>query len=380
MSAYHKVILSLGSNIGDRKEYLQTAVENIHQRIGLISIISSIFETPSWGFESDPFYNIALCANTHLPAQQVLQECMLIEEQMGRTRKNTNGYAARVIDIDLIFFDEEIIESQTLTLPHPLMQERFFVLDPIAEIAPDFKHPILQQTVLQLKEICKDESKTKKIGHLVNPKIYFDFSGINFLAIEGNIGAGKTTLTQKIATDFNAKEILERFADNPFLPKFYEDPTRYAFPLEMSFLADRYSQLSDDLSQFNLFSDFVIADYYIFKSLLFAQVTLEDDEIRLYRNVFDIMYKDTSKPNLYVYLYQDTERLLQNIAKRGRSYEQNIPADYLDKINSGYSEFIKSLPQENVLVIDVTEKDFVENQQDYLDILQEIAKKIKQVD
>ncbi len=198
----------------------------------------------------------------------------------------------------------------------------------------------------------------------------------NYIAFEGNIGAGKTTLVQKIAEDFNAKTVLERFADNPFLPKFYKDQNRYAFPLEMSFLADRYQQLSDDLAQFDLFKDFVIADYHIFKSLIFAKITLAEDEYRLYRNLFDIIYKEMPKPDLYVYLYQNTTRLLHNIRKRGRSYEQNIPADYLDKINNGYLEYIKSQTDLNVLIIDVSDRDFVKKHEDYLFILNEIQRVI----
>ena len=159
----------------------------------------------------------------------------------------------------------------------------------------------------------------------------------NYIAIEGNIGAGKTSLAKLLSDQFNAKVVLERFADNPFLPKFYEDKERYAFPLEMSFLADRYQQLSDDLAQFDLFKNFIVSDYYIFKSLIFAQVTLSKDEYFLYRKMFDLMYKEITKPDLYVYLYQNTDRLLENIKKRGRDYEQNIEKDYLKKIQEGYS-------------------------------------------
>ena len=196
------------------------------------------------------------------------------------------------------------------------------------------------------------------------------------IAVAGNIGAGKTTLVHKIASDFNAKTVLERFADNPFLPKFYKDQNRYAFPLEMSFLADRYQQLSDDLAQFDLFKDFVVADYHIFKSLIFAKVTLQEDEYRLYKTMFDIIHKEMPKPDLYVYLYQNTERLLGNIKKRGRSYEQEIPADYLEKINQGYLDYIKTQTDLNVLIIDVSDLDFVKKQEDYIIVLGSIKKKL----
>ncbi|MEZ0131187.1 deoxynucleoside kinase, partial [Flavobacterium sp. LBUM151] len=139
-------------------------------------------------------------------------------------------------------------------------------------------------------------------------------------------------------------------------------------------LADRYQQLSDDLAQFDLFKDFIVADYHIFKSLIFAKITLQEDEYRLYRNLFDIIYKEMPKPDLYIYLYQNTGRLLENIKKRGRNYEQNIEGEYLDKINNGYLEYIKSQTDLNVLIIDVSNRDFVKNHEDYLFILNEIQK------
>ena len=142
----------------------------------------------------------------------------------------------------------------------------------------------------------------------------------------------------------------------------------------MSFLADRYKQLSDDIAQYDLFKEFVVADYHISKSLTFAKVTLPEDEFELYRRFFNVIYKDMQKPDLYVYLYQDTDRLLQNIEKRGREYEQNIKPDYLENINKGYVEFIKSQPNLNVKIIDVSKLDFVKNRKDYLSILAEILK------
>ena len=194
------------------------------------------------------------------------------------------------------------------------------------------------------------------------------------MAIEGNIGAGKTSLASMMAEDFNAKLILERFADNPFLPKFYKEPQRYAFTLEMSFLADRYQQISDDLSQLDLFKDFMVSDYDVHKSLIFSRVTLPEDEFKLYRKLFYQVYKDIAKPDLYVYLYQNTERLQENIKKRGRKYEQDIDDAYLDKINSGYLEFLKNQTELNVKIIDISNKDFVKNREDYLWVLDEIRK------
>ena len=375
MKTQNKVILSIGSNQGNKLDYLDQCVHFIHHEIGTVIQISKVYQTPSWGFESDDFFNACLLIHTFQSPQKIWSKIQSIEKKMGRIRSEQLGYEPRKIDIDIISFNDEIIETQDLQIPHPQMQNRLFVLLPLRDIKSDFFHPKNNQSISELILECSDKSDCNPIGNLPFEIAKYAFNTFNYIAIEGNIGAGKTTLTNKIAEDFNAKSVLERFADNPFLPKFYEDQNRYAFPLEMSFLADRYQQISDDLAQFDLFKDFIVADYHIFKSLIFAKVTLAEDEYRLYRNLFDIIYREMPKPDLYVYLYQNTEKLLANIKQRGRSYEQEIPAEYLEKINSGYLEYIKSQTDLNVLIIDVTNRDFVENQEDYIFVLDEIRKK-----
>lgn len=376
MKKQNQVILSLGSNIGNRLQTIKLAISTIHETVGTVVKVSALYETPSWGFESDFFYNCALILQTHKTAQKVLDEVLLLEQNLGRVRPNESGYQARTIDIDVIAFNEEIIHTENLQVPHPQMQNRLFVLLPMRDLNLDWRHPILQKHLPELVQLSNDKSSCKFVATLEAPVNKLSFSSSNYIVIEGNIGVGKTTLASKIAEDFNAKLVLERFAENPFLPKFYEDQSRYAFPLEMSFLADRYQQLSDDLAQFDLFKDFIVADYHIFKSLIFAKITLQEDEFRLYKMMFDIIHKETPKPDLYVYLYQNTDQLLQNIKNRGRNYEQQIQDNYLEKINQGYLDYIKTKTDLNVLVIDVTGKDFVENQSDYVSILNEIHAKI----
>jgi len=378
MKSQHQVILSLGSNQGNRLENIESCLQLIHHEVGTVIRVSKLYETPSWGFESEAFYNCTLVMHTFDTPHKVLNQILKAEKKLGRIRTAASGYQSRIIDIDLIAFDEEIIDSEKLQVPHPLMQNRNFVLLPFQDLNLDWKHPVFKKSISELLQISADESVCKVVQDLKSPLQNIPLEKYNYIAFEGNIGAGKTTLTTKIAEDFNAKTVLERFADNPFLPKFYKDQNRYAFPLEMSFLADRYKQLSDDLAQFDLFKDFIVADYHIFKSLIFAKITLAEDESRLYRNLFDIIYREMQKPDLYIYLYQNTTRLLQNIKKRGRSYEQNISEDYLDKINTGYLDYIKSQTNLNVLIIDVSDRDFVKKQEDYLYILDEIQKKINQ--
>jgi 2-amino-4-hydroxy-6-hydroxymethyldihydropteridine diphosphokinase len=374
MEEQNKIVLSIGSNQGDRKSHIQQAIESINRDVATVVAVSKLYESPAWGFESEPFLNCAILVHTSKSAAKVLQKILKIEKQLGRIRTEKVGYQPRTIDIDIISYNNDCIETPSLQIPHPQMQNRLFVLLPMNDLQTEFFHPILEQSVSELIASCPDKSVCTVADSLENPFKKMRIHQYNFIAIEGNIGAGKTTLAHKIADDFNAKKILERFADNPFLPKFYKDQARYAFPLEMSFLADRYQQISDDLAQLDLFKDFIIADYHIFKSLIFAKVTVTEEEFRLYRKLFEIIYKEIPKPDLYIYLYQNTERLLQNIKKRGRSYEQEIPSEYLDKINQGYFDFIKMHPDLNILVLDVSNRDFVKNQSDYLFILEEIDK------
>lgn len=197
----------------------------------------------------------------------------------------------------------------------------------------------------------------------------------NFIAIEGNIGAGKTSLATLIANDFNAKLILEQFEDNSFLPKFYKEPDKYAFPLEMSFLASRFQQLKDQLGPQDLFKSFTISDYYIVKSLIFAQKTLAEDEFGLYTRFFNIILHQLPRPDLFVYLHVKTGKLHENIKIRGRSYEQNIKERYLEKIQEGYFEFMKQQSKLPILIIDTNNIDFVHNEDDYHKVVAVIDKK-----
>jgi deoxyadenosine/deoxycytidine kinase len=182
----------------------------------------------------------------------------------------------------------------------------------------------------------------------------------HFIAIEGNIGAGKTTLAHMLARHFNARLILEQFADNPFLPKFYENPAQYAFPLELFFMAERYKQLKELVYTADLFQSVTIADYLFTKCLLFAKVNLPEQEFRLYQNFFDILQSQIVQPDILIYLHAPVSKLQSNIRKRNRPYEQGIPDNYLFSIQEAYTHYIR---QHNVrtLFVDVSNADFLDN-------------------
>lgn len=192
----------------------------------------------------------------------------------------------------------------------------------------------------------------------------------NFIAVEGNIGAGKTTLAQKLSEHYRAELLLERFDDNHFLPKFYKEPERFAFPLELSFLAERFHQLHGSSLGPNLFSSLTVSDYYISKSLIFARTNLSEDEYKLFWQLFDIMFQNIPKPDLLIYLYAPVEKLLRNIKMRGRPYEQDINSEYLIDLQSQYLEFLrKQSAQMRVLLLDTSGIDFVKSHNDFERIL-----------
>ena len=183
----------------------------------------------------------------------------------------------------------------------------------------------------------------------------------SFITIEGNIGAGKTTLANLLSKHFNARLILEEFAENPFLPKFYENQEQYAFPLELFFMAERYKQLKDLLQTKDIFQQVTISDYLFTKCLLFAKVNLPNEEFRLYQKLFDIINPQIVQPEILIYLHSPVHKLQENIKTRNRQYEQNIPNDYLFSLQETYTNYIK---QHNIktLFVDCSNADFINNE------------------
>lgn len=195
----------------------------------------------------------------------------------------------------------------------------------------------------------------------------------HFITIEGNIGAGKTTLAHILSRHYNARMILEQFADNPFLPKFYENPPQYAFPLELFFMAERYKQLKDLLRTKDMFQKLTISDYLFNKCLLFAKVNLPDEEFRLYQKLFDIIYPQLLQPDLLIYLHAPVQRLKENIRKRNRAYEQQIPSEYLFKLQETYTQYIKQ-HHLRTLFVDASHADFLGNEEHIRILLEALEK------
>lgn len=198
----------------------------------------------------------------------------------------------------------------------------------------------------------------------------------NYIVIEGNIGAGKTSLSKLLSNDLNARLILEEFSDNPFLPLFYKNPDRYAFPVELFFMTERHKQLQDLLLKGNLFQEYVVSDYIFSKTLLFAGQNLADEELRLFQRLFHTLNASFPKPHLLVYLHRSVDDLLTNISKRGRDYEQDISAAYLLKIQQAYFDFFRMVEHDlSILILDVEGLDFINNGEHYQIVIEQLQKK-----
>jgi len=190
----------------------------------------------------------------------------------------------------------------------------------------------------------------------------------NYVCIEGNIGAGKTSLVKRIASEYQAQIILEEFADNPFLPYFYKDPSRYAFTVELFFMTERHKQLEKDLLNQDMFNDFTLADYSFVKTLLFARNNLKEREFRVFQKLFNVLNNDFAKPDIIVYFHRNVDILISNIERRGRVFEQNISHAYLQEIQNAYFEYFRNILTFPVLIIDLENIDFVAKKNHYEDI------------
>lgn len=368
--------ISIGSNLGNRMQLLQHGIDDAADTIGAIERISTVVETPAFGFDGNSFLNACFSIQTTLAPKAVLDALISIEKKHGRMR-SSNGYANRTLDMDLLFYDDEIINSEDLIVPHPALHRRNFVLGPLAEIAPNKLSPTHHKTVQKLLLECSDNTKLNPIQEVLSHPIYALLRQHSFICIEGIIGCGKTSFAHALATALGYKTLEERFADNPFLPKFYRQPKRYAFPLELSFLADRFKQISEDAEQLDMFQAGVVGDYHISKSLVFAKNTLQEDEFPLFQQLYDLMYRSTNQPSLCIFLRQTPTRAQANIKKRGRSYEQKISLEYLTDLAKGYQEHLPFLARSmKLVVVDVSDLDFVLYPEDMKKLLTRINQQL----
>ena len=317
-------ILCLGGNIGNRTENINASKEAIDSLCGKIIAQSSIYETEAWGSDSERKYlNQVIKIETKLTANQLLSNLLKIEKKLGRKRdKNINS--DRTIDIDILFFNSEVINNKTLEIPHPRLHQRNFVLKPLNEIASDFKHPVFKKTISVLHKNNKDTLKVKK---------HKPIKECNYICIEGNIGSGKSTLAKALAKNIKGLYLPEEFDDNALLPLFYENKKLFAFPLEYSFLINRFKQIQKVVKNKE---KFIVSDYSLYKCLWFAKINLSKKDFLVFKKQFKLILKHLPKPDLIIHLTTNTKNLEQNIKKRGRKYEKSISSAYLNAISREY--------------------------------------------
>lgn len=322
--------LSLGGNLDDRLEIINAATEAVG-KIGTLLKTSAIYETAAWGSLSEKKYlNRVVKILTPLNAEELLAQILRIEEQAGRKRKG-HQYSDRILDIDILFFNDETIETKNLTVPHPRLHLRKFILVPLCDIDKKFKHPVLQKSAKTLLSKCRDELSVTEFEQ--NTKL-------RYICIEGNIGSGKSTLAKALSKTWGALFVPEIFEQNHLLQLFYSDPRPYAFSMENAFLVNRFQQITDLVVPSK---KLVISDYTFFKGLYYAKMNLPENEYKIYKKHYKTLLDLLPPPDLIIYLDTSTENLLENIEKRGRSYEQKIKPTYLTKLERNYkSNLLKS--------------------------------------
>ena len=364
-----QALISLGSNLGDRLNHLLKALILLEDKGINILQLSSLYETPSWGFDSTPFFNACALIQTRLTPDELVALFLDIEKTMGRFRKENSGYRAREIDLDLLFYEQKQIDLPHLTVPHPRLHLRNFVLVPLNEIAPHWEHPTLHLTVAQLYAQSPDPDLPKKnpFSHWAPPL----FSTFPFIAIEGNIGVGKTTFAKQLQALYKTSFLQETFADNPFLESFYTDPKKYALAVETAFFNARIEQ---NQVFWKTNKPPIVADYTLQKSLIFAAENLTPSDFTAFKARYKDQMGGIKQPDLVVYLHTSLEALQRQIKKRGRPYEQKISTHYLQQIEAGYRALKETKLPFPVVSVGTENLDFLNEEQAFHKLLRRVFK------
>ena len=363
------IIISLGTNLGNREENLYKALSLLENETTTIEKISTVYETPSWGYEGNSFYNACARINSFLDPHELLKELLKIEEILGRKRNKKNGYQDRVIDLDILFYKDKIIYTNDLKIPHSKLHLRNFILLPLIELIPKLIHPVLKITIKELYKICPDDSYASRVDIDLNfPPIFDSFP---YLSIEGNIGVGKTTLAKMISKNYKVKLQLENFSENPYLELFYENPKKYAFKLEKYFLEDRFASHTKFWHKKH---QAVVSDFCLYKCLVFAKTTLSKNKFSSFNKKFCANIKNKQNPNLIFFLKSPTSQLLRQIKMRERNYEQKIKQEYLDNLDKNYSNILSKIFI-SYIEYSVESIDFENDENEFQKILRIIFKK-----
>jgi 2-amino-4-hydroxy-6-hydroxymethyldihydropteridine diphosphokinase len=382
-----RAFLGLGSNQGDREEHLRTAVGFLGGVDGIEVVAASpVYRSAAHvlpGQAPGPdFLNAAVEIRTTLAPDALFRACKQAERRAGRS-PDARRWAPRPLDVDVLLYGGRPVATDVLTIPHPRLAERRFVLRPLLDLDAALAVPTADDhpdSAVPVRDLL-DQTPDAGALHLTKVDLNRPAPGsaavawpdrLRYVAIEGVIGAGKTTLARMLAERVGARLVLEEFEENPFLPRFYEDAERWAFQTQLAFLASRFRQ-QQALAAGDLFHQTTVADYTFDKDRLFAQLTLTGDEMRLYDQLFAAMAPNAPVPDLTVYLQSTVERLVQNVAQRGRSYEQDIDPQYLADLSGAYDEHFFHRARGPVLILHVADLDFVQHPEHFDELVRQIA-------
>ncbi len=330
-----RAYIGLGSNLGDRKRFIEDALRMLGQTpdIEVVTATGLVQTQPLANAEQAGYLNAVAELRTVLSAERLHQRLLEIENTLGRFRDEK--WASRTIDIDLLLYGDEIIDSDTLIIPHPQMHLRSFVLKGLCEFNPQLAHPVLGETV-------------EVLAKRLNGGDFAPSEGPKLISIAGNIGAGKTTLTKKLAEIFSCRAVFEAYDTNPFLPKVYAGNTDLALDSQLYFLASRIEQLNPGVLEKG---ENVITDYIFQKEQIYANTLLSSEQLELYNKIYACLSPGVKQPDLVVYLRTSPRQCLQRIESRNRPYERKIEHGFLQKIEAGYEELIAGWKQCPVITL-----------------------------
>ena len=371
-----RAFVGLGSNLGDRVGEIAAAVRALDAEPEIeVTAISPIYEGPAHTRDGKPqpdYLNAVAELRTTLEPELLLALFARVERAAGRDRRDDTRWQPRTLDLDLLIYGDRVIRTDELTVPHPRLDERRFVLQPLADLAPDLVVPVLGETAADLLSACPDASELHAMQPALDSSPIYIPDSLRYVVVEGVIGAGKTTLARLLAERMGARLVLEEFEENPFLPDFYRDSVRWAFHTQLAFLASRFRQ-QKDLGTRDLFHHATVADYTFDKDRIFAHITLDGDELQLYENLYGLMESATPQPDLVVYLQSSVDRLMENIAQRGRPYERNMERTYIAELAGAYDRYFRHYTKSPLLIVNSTEIDFVNDAEDFGRLLRRIA-------
>ena len=368
------VWLGLGSNVGDRETYLRAALEALREISASPFRASKIYETEPVGpGEQEKYLNLCVRLTTALTPRQLLDYCKEAEQRLGRIPRGR--WAPREIDIDILSYDNETLQEEGLTLPHPGIAERQFVLVPLVELDPTLVFPGFKDSVTALLQQRRaSEGAMDIVEYRMRPGGNILPEQMRYVAVEGVIGVGKTTLVKLLCERMGASSLFEEFENNPFLADFYRDRHRFAFQTQMFFLLSRFRQIQEHFHQQDLFHPQVVSDYMFAKDKIFAAQNLDENEMGLYQGLLGLLERQLPRPDYVIYLQADTKTLMDRIRRRDRDYERNMDEAYIEALNEAYNAYFHYYDASPLLIVNTNHIDFVRSPGDLNLLLDQILK------